>query len=128
MATLSASHNLVLYKIFRDYENYEKVVHSHKELFDFSYKAIAEASKRSGQKLCMYIEDETYFEYYMNTLKEFCDVTMNHIVLNLTKYEQKQYLVYERMSALTGPLRESADCLIEKEKQEKTKQKDKNVG
>ena len=123
MAILTAPHNLVLYKIFKDYENYEKIVHTHKDLYDFSYKVIAEASKLSGEKLCMFIEDETYFEYYMNTLKEFCDVTLNHIVLNVVKYEQKKHLVFERLSALTGSLREGADIVFELEKQERLKAK-----
>lgn len=116
MATLTAPHNLVLYKIFKDYEYSEKTVHSHKELLDFSCAAMAEASKISGEKFCLFLDDEEYMEYYFNTLREFCEITHDHIILNPVKYANKEHLAYERLSALTGALLEGAKSVFEKEK------------
>lgn len=118
---LTAPHNLVLYKIFKDYENLEKTVHSHKELMDFSCAAMAEASRISGEKFCLFLDDEEYMEYYLNTLREFCEVTKDHIILNPVKYANKEYLAYERLSALTGALLEGANIVLEKEKNSQSK-------
>ncbi len=121
MATLIAPHNLVIYKILKDYENLEKTVHSHKELMDFSCAAMAEASKISGEKFCLFLDDEAYMEYYLNTLREFCEVTKDHIILNPVKYANKEYLAYERLSALTGALLEGANIVLENEKKTQSK-------
>lgn len=115
MQTLIPPHNLVLYKIIKDFEEKEKKVHSRKDLMDFSFEAMKEAEKISGEKYCLYFSGAEYDMFFNKRLQEFCDFTNDHIILNAEKYFAKPYLLQERLAALQGDLLEGAKRVLNSE-------------
>ena len=123
MQILVPPHNLVFYKIIKDFEEKEINVHTKKDLMDFSLKAIKEAEKISGGRYCLYFSGQEYDMFFNNRLKEFCDFTNDHIILNTEKYYSKQYLLQERMSALQGDLLQGAKTVLQQSENEKDREK-----
>ena len=105
-------HDLVLFKIIKEFEEKNKVVHTKKGLMDFALKSMKEAEKISGQKYCLYFSGQEYDRFFNERLKEFCDFTSEHIILNKDKYYSKPYLLQERLSSLQGDLREGATSVL----------------
>lgn len=112
MPTLIPPHNLVFYKIIKDFEEKDKKVHTKRELMDFSYKAMKEAEKISGEKYCIYFSGQEYDAFFNKRLQEFCDFTSDHIILNTEKYYAKPFLLQERLSSLRGNLLEGAKRVL----------------
>ncbi len=114
MSTLIAPHNLAIFKIIKEYEGNEQTVHSQKELLDFSLQSLKEAERISGEKYCLYFSGEAYLNFYTNTLKEFCEITAEHVVLNPIKYAERYHLAQDRLSELSGTLLEAANIALKK--------------
>lgn len=115
MSVPIAPHNLVLFKIVEDFKQNDKKVHTQKELWDFSFRAMKLAETVSEEKYCLFMAGEEYLEFYTNRIKEFCDITSQHVILNQDKYYRKQVLLDERLSALNGSLLKGAKLAFEEE-------------